>query len=58
MHGSCLDITKEDIFGIIEGDLNMNWVLDDIRVLLLNFIRFVNGVWLCRKNSLYFRDEY
>lgn len=48
----------KDILGIIGGDLNMDWVLDDIRVLFYNFVRFINGVWLSRKNSLYFRDEY
>ena len=45
-----------DSLGIM-GILNMNWLLY-IRVLFLNFVRFVHGVWVCRKNSLYLRDAY
>lgn len=38
MYDSCLDLTIKAILGVIEENLNMDWVLHDIRVLFLTWL--------------------
>lgn len=53
MYGSCLDLIIKEILEVIGGNLNMDWVLNDIRVLFFfNFVRFISGIWLNKRNSL------
>lgn len=33
MYGSCLDLIIKEILEVIGGNLNMDWALNDIRVL-------------------------